>query len=285
MPGTPIIDSQIHCYESNHPERPWHGTLHGPDEMTGSAMVAFMDRVGVDAALLVSPWVMYHYDATVALTYGAQFPDRFGLIKPFDPNDPNVTEDIRSWAGMPGVVGGRLMMGAPASRKVDPGGADRIARACGELDLPLNVLCWGNLSAFGELAAKHTNTQFVIDHLGILQPFERPIPTDPFADLDAVLAQAELPNVAIKISGACTLSHEAFPFEDIWPPLLRIFEAYDISRCLWGTDWTRAVEVVDAEASVDAFKNTDRLSDDDKAALMGVSLMKIYKWHPQIGNN
>ena len=53
---TPIIDSQVHAYERDRPERPWAGTLTGPDEVTGDDMVAAMDAVGVDGALLVSPY-------------------------------------------------------------------------------------------------------------------------------------------------------------------------------------------------------------------------------------
>ena len=58
---TPTIDSQVHAYERNRPERPWSGFLQGPDEVTGDDMVAAMDAVGVDGALLVSPFSMYRY--------------------------------------------------------------------------------------------------------------------------------------------------------------------------------------------------------------------------------
>ena len=46
----PIIDAQVHCYERNHPGRPWHAVLAGPPEVTGPDMVKAMDAVGVDAA-------------------------------------------------------------------------------------------------------------------------------------------------------------------------------------------------------------------------------------------
>jgi predicted TIM-barrel fold metal-dependent hydrolase len=51
----PKLDSQVHAYERNHPGRPWVGTLYGPPEVTGDQMVAAMDAVGVDGAILVSP--------------------------------------------------------------------------------------------------------------------------------------------------------------------------------------------------------------------------------------
>ena len=49
---TPTIDSQVHAYERDRPERPWSGFLPGPAEVTGDDMVAAMDAVGVDGALL-----------------------------------------------------------------------------------------------------------------------------------------------------------------------------------------------------------------------------------------
>jgi L-fuconolactonase len=51
----------------------------------------------------------------------------------------------------------------------------------------------------------------------------------------------------VKISGACTLSHEPFPYDDIWEPIGRIIDAFGIERCMWGTDWTRAAAVVNYE--------------------------------------
>jgi L-fuconolactonase len=35
------------------------------------------------------------------------------------------------------------------------------------------------------------------------------------------------------------------------------------------------------QQGVDAFRNTDRLSEGDKRALMGGTLQRIYKWSPK----
>jgi len=66
------IDAQVHAYERNHPGRPWAAVLHGPPEVTGDDMVAAMDAVGVDGALLVSPFAMYRYDARYAVDVRAR---------------------------------------------------------------------------------------------------------------------------------------------------------------------------------------------------------------------
>ena len=122
---TPTIDSQVHAYERNRPERPWNGFLQGPDEVTGDDMVAAMDAVGVDGALLVSPFSMYRYDAGYALEVYATYPGRFALIKPFDPQSEAVADEIAEWAGTPGVVGARIMLTAQSFE------ADNRGFACG----------------------------------------------------------------------------------------------------------------------------------------------------------
>src|SRR5678815_773262 len=106
----PTIDVQVHAYERNHPGRPWAGHLAGPASVTGEEMVSAMNAVGVDGALLVSPFSLYRYDASYALEVYAAHPGRFGLIKPVDTTDPRVADTIADWAATKGAVGVRIML-------------------------------------------------------------------------------------------------------------------------------------------------------------------------------
>ncbi len=274
------IDSQVHAYERNHPGRPWAGVLTGPAEVTGDDMVAAMDTVGVDGAVLVSPFTMYGYDASYAIEVHKKYPGRFGLVKPVDATDPGVAETIADWAATTGTIGIRLMMNRGLSTDPADPGINRVLATAARHALPVNLMCTGRLEQAAQLAGRHPNTQLVIDHLGLPQPQEPPAPAEPFADLPKLLALAAHANVAVKISGACTLSHEPFPYTDIWDPLWRIFDAFGLNRCLWGTDWTRAVKVLTYKEGVEAFRVTDRLSDSDRATLMGGALAQVYKWSP-----
>ena len=279
---TPTIDVQVHAYERDHPERPWSGFLRGPDEVTGDDMVAALDAVGVDGALLVSPYSLYRYDASYILEVYAKHSGRFGLIKPFNPQSEAVADEIAEWAGKAGVVGARIMLTADSYEANDPG-LSRILAAAARAGIPVNIMCSGKLPLLGELARRHPATQIVVDHVGLAQPQEPPAPPEPFSDLANVISLAELDNVAIKISGACTLSHQPFPYTDIWEPLSRIFDAFGFDRCMWGTDWTRAVALLTFEQGVEAFRVTDQISDAERSALMGGSLRKIYNWSPVKG--
>src|SRR5260221_2354380 len=276
----PTIDCQVHAYERNHPSRPWVGTLVGPAEVTGDQMVAAMDEVGVDAAVLVSPFSMYGYDASYAIEVGAKHPSKFCLVRPVDPNDPGVAETVADWAGKKGPVGVRIMMRDNVSPDPADPGINRVLAAAAKHSLAVNLLCWGRLEQAGQLAARNPNTQIVIDHLGLQQPFEPPAPPQPWADLPKVLAFAAHNNIAIKISGACTLSHQPFPYNDVWGPLGRIFDGFGFNRCMLVIDWTRAVALLTYKQGVEAFRVSDRLSDSDRAALMGGTLTRVYNWSP-----
>jgi len=253
-----------------------------PPHATGDEMVAAMGKVGVDGAIFISAFSMYQYDASYAVEVQRAHPGRFGLVKPVDPENPAVAEVIAEWKKQPEAVGIRIMM--VKERKNDPNhpGIDRILRAAVKHDFPVNILCWDNLEAGTMLFDRHPDTRFILDHLGILQPrTPQARSPQPWADLPKVLDLAKRKNVVIKVSGACTLSQKPYPYPDIWDPLARVFDAWGMQRCLWGTDWTRAFAVVNYEQAVEPFRLTDRLSKDEKAMLMGGACAKAYGWSPK----
>jgi predicted TIM-barrel fold metal-dependent hydrolase len=203
------------------------------------------------------------------------------IVKPVDPDNPGVDDVVADWKATPGAVGIRIMLTKESGRAPDDPGLDRIARAAVRHDFPVNLLCWDNLDAGTALIDRHPDTRFIIDHLGILQPREPPAPEQPWADLPKVLALAKRPNAVIKVSGACTLSREPYPYPDIWDPLARVFDAWGFERCLWGTDWTRAFAVVNYQQGVEPFRSYGGLSDAERAMLMGGACAKAYKWEPE----
>jgi L-fuconolactonase len=279
----PIIDSQVHAYEANTPKRPWRTVPNWPDHVTGDEMVSAMDKVGVDGAIFVSPFAMYGYDASYAVEVQRAHPGRFALVKPVDPDDPAVADVIADWKKTAGTVGIRIMMRKEMGRDSSDAGVDRIARAAVRYGFPVNLSCSGNLEGVTPLIDRYPDTRFIIDHLGLMQPRTPPAPPQPWADLPKLLDLAKRPNAVVKVSGACTLSREVYPFPDIWDPLARVFDAWGFERCLWGTDWTRAFAVVNYEQAVEPFLGTNRLSDSERAMLMGGACAKTYGWSPTKG--
>ena len=278
-----IIDSQIHAYEANTPTRPWQSVRNWPPSATGDETVAAMDKLGIDGAIFISAASLYGYDASYAVEVQRKHPGRFAIVKPVNPEDPAVADVIADWKKTPGAVGIRIMLTKEPGRDrlpTDPG-LDRILRAAVRYDFPVNILCWGNLDAGTALIDRHPDVRFIIDHLGIMQPRTPPAPPQPWADLPKVLELAKRRNAVIKVSGACTLSKHPYPFPDIWDPLERVFDAWGFERCLWGTDWTRAFAVVNYDEAVEPFLRTERLSDSERAMLMGGACARAYSWSPK----
>ena len=279
----PIIESQVHAYEANTPKRPWHSVPNWPDHVTGDEMVAAMDKVGVDGAIFISAFSLYRYDASYAVEVQRAHPGRLAIVKPVDPDDPDVADVVAEWKKTPGAVGIRIMLTKEDKRAPDDPGLDRIARAAVRYDFPVNMLCWDNLDAGTALIDRHPDTRFIIDHLGILQPRVPPAPPEPWADLPKVLELAKRPNAVIKVSGACTLSREPYPFPTSgirWPACS--MPGVSIAACGARTGRARSPSSTTSRPSSRSSR-PDRLSDSERAMLMGGACAKAYGWSPKKG--
>ena len=178
---TTIIDSQVHAYAANTPERPWNIVPNWPAHVTGDEMVAAMDKVGVDGAIYISPFSMYQYDGSYAVSVRRAHPDRFALVKPVNPDDPAVADVIAEWKKTPG---------RSASHHHDQGGETRARRSRLRPDPArgCSARFSGQRSVLGQHRRGHgadrppSDARFIIDHMGILQPSVPPAPPQPWAD-------------------------------------------------------------------------------------------------------
>ena len=277
-----IIDSQVHAYEANTPKRPWHTVPNWPDHVTGDEMVAAMDKVGVDGAIFISAFSMYRYDASYAVEVQRAHPDRMAIVKPVDPDDPAVADVVADWKKTPGAVGIRIMLTKESRPRADrPGPRPHPARG-GAPRLS------GQHAVLGQPGRRHgahrPPSRDALHH----RPSRHPAAARAARAAAAVGRPAqgagtrqapERGDQGQRRLHACPGSR--IPFPDIWDPLARVFDAWGFDRCLWGTDWTRAFAVVNYEQAVKPFLETDRLSDAERAMLMGGACAKAYGWSPK----
>ena len=237
-----------------------------------------MDAVGVDAAVMVSSFNLYKFDPSYALEVYAKYPDRFRVVTPIDATDPAIDDVVAKWAATPGARGVRIILREGMPMDPEHPGLDRAFRAAARHGLPVNFLCWGRLDLGARIIRRHPDTVIVIDHLGLLQPARPPVPADVWRELPALLDLAKCPNARVKVSGACTMTHRPFPYDDIWDNVARVVDAFGLDRCMWGTDWTRTIGMLTYEQGVAPFRMTNRFTAEEKAKLMGGTLEKVYKW-------
>src|SRR5260370_7823128 len=106
----PVIDVQVHPFDRDHPGRPWASPSHGLDSATGEEMVAAMNSVGVDGAIMVSSFSAYEYDPSYALEVYNTYPDKFRGVTPVDATDPTIDHVVANWPATPGPRGIRIRM-------------------------------------------------------------------------------------------------------------------------------------------------------------------------------
>ena len=111
-----IIDSQVHAYEANTPQRPWHTVPNWPDHVTGDEMVAAMNTVGVDGAILVSAFSMYQYDASYAVEVQRAHPVFRNCAKSQASSNAVAMAQI-AFASIPGLCADSIIIPARCSKR------------------------------------------------------------------------------------------------------------------------------------------------------------------------
>jgi L-fuconolactonase len=195
-----------------------------------------MDAVGVDIALAVTS------EQFITLAH-ERFPGRFPGVSTFWHTHPDLASEVRRIRAHPAMVAGRALVGDFINAKMRPefaaGVFDPIYATAEEVGLPLFNSTHGGCAHMASVAAKHPQLTLIIDHIGVAQHPVSPPESMSWAPFEDLLALARYPNIHVKLCGAPLLSRENYPYEDIWPNLNRMFDAFGHERVMWGSDYTR----------------------------------------------
>ena len=276
-----IVDAQVHAYAADNEQYPWArvGAAMVPPEVTGDQMVDAMAAAGVDAAILVSSWTTYATDSRYAEAVYRDHPDRFRLVAPLDPRADGVHERVEEWAATPGAVGVRIFFMPRTTWGAEHPGLVELVRTATGAGLVVNVYCAGHLGEMQGLAQAFSDTQFVLDHLGMEQPTAPPAPPERCWPTSSRWSRSsQYPNLAVKFTGACTYSRRPFPYDDLREPLSRLIDAFGIDRCLWGSDWQRATRLLTYGEAVRAFAEHWPFTPAERDAFMAGNTLRLYGW-------
>src|SRR5215467_5713238 len=95
-----IVDSQIHLWAPETPDRPWipggQQRAHLPEPLTYQKFLLMMDEAGVDRAIIVPPtWPGDNNDH--ALEAAARHPDRFAIMGRFPVERADMARLLPGW--------------------------------------------------------------------------------------------------------------------------------------------------------------------------------------------
>src|SRR5579885_720297 len=138
-----ITDAQVHLWEVDRPDRPWppnRNMPQGPNGYSAEQMLAEMDAIGVDRAVVVPPTWAGENNAT-ALEAAARYPDRIAVMGRFDPQAADAHDKLADWLDQPHMLGMRFTFHLhPFVDWLADGSLDWFWAECERLRIPLMVL-------------------------------------------------------------------------------------------------------------------------------------------------
>lgn len=282
-----IVDSQIHLWPANTPERPWvPGTRPQlPEPFTIERVIPMLDEAGVDRVVIVPP-TLEGERLDYAQEAVNRYPGRFAIMARIPLDKPDRAQRLASLRDQPGVLGVRLNFVGQQAAWLNDGTADWFWSAAEKASLPVMFLTSGQTSLFAGIAERHPQLTLILDHMGVGAGL-RPHPDSsgvvrnnlvPEAIAQSA-ALAKYPNVSVKLSSVPLISTEPYPFRDTIPHIRRLFYAYGPQRCHWGTDVTNSLARATYRQRVTQFtEELTFLSEDDKDWIMGRSILARLKW-------
>lgn len=231
-----IIDSQIHLWGPDSPERPWPENVKPDVEppLTAERFIPMMDEIGVSRAIIAPPGVS-GFDPGYALECAAKFPDRLAVTSRWTLDDPEWRARLPGWLDQPGMIGIRLGLLPAARAKWDESGdLSDFWAAAEDLRIPLMIFAPRDLSAIEQAAEAHPSLTLVVDHANLVISTPETV-SELIDDLNRL---ARFPNVAVKLGSLPLRSSGGYPYADLHEPLRRIHGAFGAERLMWASDQT-----------------------------------------------
>lgn len=132
-------------------------------------------------------------------------------------------------------------------------------------------------SALAPIAEAHSGCTFVVSHMGLPGSYKfPPSPGGAAARLAPLVQLAALSNAMVKISAPYAISDPpyAYPHLAAEPFMDIILDRFGPARCLWGSDFSPALDHVSFAQTVST-PWLERLDDDDRALVMGGNLLRL----------
>jgi predicted TIM-barrel fold metal-dependent hydrolase len=273
-----IIDSQIHLWKANTPDRPWTpgASAQLPEPMTIERVVPILDEAEVDGVVIVPPSLegtRFDYGQEAARRY----PGRFATMGRVDLNDPAERQRVAKMREQPALLGARFFFQPSSAKSLTDGTADWFWSAAEKASLPVMFLTVGQTPLFGSIAEQHPGLPLIIDHLGVT--IESVKDGSMPKRIEEAAALAKYPNVSVKLSSIPLYSAQDFPWRDMDDHIKRLYDAYGPQRCHWGTDITNSFSRASMRQRVTHFTEELKfLSDTDKDWIMGRSIVQKLRW-------
>lgn len=273
-----IVDSQIHIWGADTPERPWpHGHIppHRPVPFSAEDLWQEMKVAKVDRAILVPPlWEGARNDLALDAVQG--HPDAFAIMGRIKPEKPASRGLLATWRQQSGMLGLRLVLWRlPLRALLAEGQLEWLWAEAEQAGVPIMVFIEPlQMPLMDEVAQRYPGLKLVMDHLCLPKGEKDDVA---FAHLDTLLAMAVRPNVAVKATTLPVYTTDRYPYRRVHAHLRRVYDAFGPKRIFWGSDITRLPGTY-RQAVTMFTEEIPWLTNDDKQWIMGRGVCEWLGW-------
>lgn len=277
-----IVDSQVHIWAADAPNRRWPPPMHGlkpaphrDPPITAEELFREMQTAGVDRVILVPPsWEGDRND--VVSEAARRHPDCFRYVARYDVLNASAKKWLASWKSQSGMLGLQLTFQTPLFQEpLVAGKLDWLWSAAEEATLPLTIYIPNALAPLIDaIAEKHPALPIVINHFGLAGAHRD---EHAFSDFSNLIALARRANVSVKASCLPFYTTQKYPFQLLHPYIRRAYDAFGPQRLFWGTDLSRLP--CSYRQGITLFtEELPWLSTEDKQWIMGRGICERFGW-------
>jgi predicted TIM-barrel fold metal-dependent hydrolase len=271
-----IVDTHVHAIADDRGTYPKVPDAYDWPDLTGAALLATMDRLGIDRATLVQPYFTYHYDNAYQIDCARAHPDRFAVVCVIDIAKPDAPDTLSRLVEDNGVRGVRMFPGREKGLLDDPKTFPVWERAV-SLGIPITVACNADeLHKMPAVVASFPKAKAIcFEHMWGVR-----LGKPPYADdLAPILALAGFPNVRLKL---CPNNSYAVRETGGKPTQFygALVDAFGARRIMWGSNypahWDHYGKIEDRLPL--AREDFAFLPEADRRAVLGETALTVWPW-------
>lgn len=232
-----IVDSQVHIWAANTPERPWADKAkpHRSEPFGRDELLQEMKAAGVDRVVIVPPSL----DRTrndLALDAAQSHPEQFAVMGKINPATQH-RGTLAEWRKQPGMLGLRFNFKRNMEKLSNPEHMSWVWAEAEAAGVPLYVgVDHPAVKLVDAVAERHPRLRIILDHMALAGGIKD---EEAFRNLDLLLAIAKRQNVAVKVSALPGYTTAPYPYRNLHDHVKRVYDAFGPGRMFWGSDLTR----------------------------------------------
>ena len=232
-----IVDSQVHIWAVNTPERPWAegAKPHRPQPFGKNDLLLEMRAAGVDRVVIVPPSL----DRTrndLALDAAQSHPAQFAVMGKINPaTQPRGS--LAEWRRQPGMLGLRFNFKKNMEKLSNPAHMGWVWAEAESAGVPLYIgVDQPAVDLVDAVAERHPRLRIILDHMALASGAKD---DGAFRHIDRLLSIAKRPNVGVKVSALPGYSTAPYPYRNLHGYVKQVYDAFGPQRMFWGSDLTR----------------------------------------------